>query len=194
MIGSVLLPVLLLGVIAAMDRALQQRGLGVLATGLLDEPAHAATATLTLLTGAGWPSLRRHRSFALSAIAAAMAIDVDHLPIYLGFPQFAELGRPVTHSLTTAAVLALAWLISGRRWPIVAGAAVGVLLHFVRDVFTGPGVPLYWPLSDSIERLPYRDYWWLMVSLTALATLRALVEIWRDRRPGIVAATGNTGH
>ena len=120
---------------------------------LLDEPAHLATAAL-LLASVG--ALRRMRPV-LITLAASVAIDVDHLPLYAGAPMGAA-GRPPTHSLLTVAALAGAGLLVKRRRGDLLACAAGVALHLVRDVATGPGVPLWWPLSPRAVQVPYAVY------------------------------------
>jgi inner membrane protein len=51
--------------------------------------------------------------------------------------------------------LAAAW---PRRRPLLLGLAFGVGAHFVRDIATGPGLPLGWPFSDRMVQLPYVVY------------------------------------
>ena len=143
--------------------------------GLLDEPAHLLTAWLLLV--ALLP--RRRRDVLPWALLGAVAIDLDHVPLYLWGVGTATLeGRPVTHSLAFAAVLllaaALATRMPGRRAAVpVAGLAVGVLLHLVRDVATGPGVPLVWPVRDASVLMPYPVYAALLALVTAAAALRS---------------------
>jgi len=56
-------------------------------------------------------------------------------------------------------------------WWLFAGLALGVCLHFVRDVATGgTGVPLFWPADrHSDVRAPYRVYYGLLVGAAAAA-------------------------
>jgi inner membrane protein len=74
-----------------------------------------------------------------------------------------------------------------RRWPLAM--AVGVGLHLVRDVATGPGVLLVWPISDREFVAPYSAYLLLCLALAVIATLR-VIGAWRtdaetgDRRGG----------
>ncbi len=172
-----LLPVGLVAVIVGADLALEHAR-SRLAIGLLDEPAHLATAVLALLAGVGARRLASAPAFTLVAVLAACAIDMDHVPLYAGVPGVADVGsRPYSHSLLTVLLLAAAWLVTGRRWPVLAGAAVGVTLHFVRDVATGPGLQLWWPFGHR-ELLPYRWYLGLVVVMGVVAVLRA----WRARR------------
>ena len=101
-----------------------------------------------------------------------MAIDIDHVPLYTFAPGFDVGGRPPTHSLLTVLVLAgVAVLIPAVRTPF-AGLALGVCLHFVRDVATGPGVPLLWPLHDSAVRVPYAAYLAVLAVAVGVATWR----------------------
>jgi inner membrane protein len=168
-----LLPPLLAVVVVVLDVVLQSRVWPVPILGLLDEPAHFATAWLVLraLTPRNTPSWLWG-----AALVASVAIDVDHVPLYLTDGHFAvQGGRPPTHSLSLAALLAMVGLAgSAMRWEL--GAATGVLLHLVRDAATGPGVPLLWPVSDAAVLVPYPAY------LGTVAVL-ALVAVARGR-PG----------
>ncbi len=168
------LPAALLVFIGMLDLVNAATPFSVLLTGLLDEPAHLATAALALLAIAGSDRLTRHPYLTTAALAASMLIDVDHVPLYAGVPHVAATGgRPFSHSLTTVLILALIWLVTGRRRPVLAGAAAGVCLHFVRDIATGPGLPLFWPMSSETARLPYAAYVAVLVAFTLAATLRA---------------------
>lgn len=176
------LPGALVGAIAVLDLVNRATPFQVLLTGLLDEPAHLATAALVLLGVAGGPRLARHPVLTVSALAASMLIDIDHVPLYAGVPHIADGGgRPFSHSLTTVAVLGAVWLATGRRWPVLAGAAIGVCLHFVRDVATGPGLQLFWPATSEVIRLPYAWYFVVVVALGVAASARALRDRHRAR-------------
>ena len=171
-----LLPPALAGLILGCDLAMEHAH-SRLAIGLLDEPAHLATAVLALLAVVGGRRLAAAPAFTSAAVVASCAIDVDHVPLYAGVPGVADVGsRPYSHSLLTVLLLALAWLVTGRRWPVLAGAAVGVTLHFVRDAATGPGLQLWWPFGQR-ELWPYRWYVGLVVVLPVVAAARA----WRCR-------------
>jgi inner membrane protein len=116
-----------------------------------------ATAALVLVAAPRWLGPET----AAWALAGSVAIDVDHVPLYAGLDQVAvgENERPFTHSLlTTAALLGGSRLAAGRRRTALAGLAAGTLLHFVRDVGTGPGAPLLWPLYRRSLRIPYAAY------------------------------------
>jgi inner membrane protein len=144
--------------IGALDLVGEAASWPVVVRGLLDEPAHLLTAYVLLLA-MGRPLVPGGRD--AWALTGAVLIDVDHLPQFLGFPGWAVAGgRPPTHSLALVLVLLGAGL-AGRRVAAARYLAIGVLLHFVRDLATGPGVPLLWPLRGSVL-LPYAGYAALM--------------------------------
>jgi mannan endo-1,4-beta-mannosidase len=159
---------------------------GSLAYGLVDEPAHLATAAVglaaLLAVARRWPS----RRFLAAALVASVAIDVDHIPGYLGSHALAgALPRPYPHSLLLIAVLlSVAWA-SPRRdlGQISLGAAFGVGAHLLRDLATGPGVPLLWPFTDGVSTMPYAVF-------AALLGAGALVSLRGQRRmrPRLVGA------
>lgn len=161
------------------DDAVQHVGhLSVPALAALDEPAHLLTAALVLvalgvLTPGRWP-----RRWVRVALVASVAIDVDHLPLYAHVSSFERTGRPPTHSLLTVVVLVLGALLL-RRWRAeLAGAALGITLHFVRDICTGPGLPLLWPISRADARLPYG---WEVAALLVAAAVAAVRLSRRER-------------
>jgi inner membrane protein len=142
------------------------------AIGVLDEPAHLATAGTVLLAVCGWSTLALHPREVLVVLVSAVLIDVDHVPLYLGLDRIAPAGRPVSHSLATVVVfLVVAVLVAPRwsRWPLAV--ACGVSLHLVRDLATGPGISLFWPLTDRAALVPYVFYAGVFVGLGAVATI-----------------------
>jgi inner membrane protein len=154
--------------VVAVDLMLAQRACPLLINAPLDWTGHLLTAALLLVAlprsarGKIWPW----------ALLGSVAIDIDHVPLYTFAPWFDVGGRPPTHSLLTVLVLAgVAVLIPAVRTPF-AGLALGVCLHFVRDVATGPGVPLLWPLHDSAVRVPYAAYLAVLVVAVGVATWR----------------------
>ena len=170
------LPIGLMVLITVLDVINRATPFQVFLTGLLDEPAHLATSVLILLALAGGRRLARHTTLTVTALAASLLIDIDHIPLFAGVPSVADDGgRPYSHSLTTVVVLAAAWFITGRRWPVLAGAAIGVCLHFTRDIATGPGLQLLWPVSSAFIRMPYAWYLTLVVVLALVCILRALI-------------------
>jgi inner membrane protein len=167
--------------IGLLDVAQQARRWSVVMTGILDEPAHLLTAALFLAAFLPW----RACAAAPWALAGAVLIDLDHVPLYLWGALTAEgSGRPVTHSLTTVLVLACAGVLSrGRSRTILTGLSLGIGLHLVRDLGTGPGVPLWWPTDAHSVRLPYLAYVIALAVVTAVAVGRRTLLHLRARRP-----------
>ena len=128
--------------------------------GLVDGPAHLATCLLILLGLAARVRPGPALAFATAALVASVAIDLDHLPGYLGWEVLDGAGpRPYPHCLLTVAlIVALASIAPGRLQAILLGAAFGVATHLFRDLATGPGVSLFWPLSDAVIELPYAAF------------------------------------
>jgi inner membrane protein len=149
-------PVLLAGMALAFDAADRRVPFSILATGLLDEPAHLATAALGLLVLVCLVDVPRR--FYVAALAASVAIDLDHIPLYLELLGN-EGQRPVSHSLSTVIVVAVAAAISRRHRAVLAGAATGLVLHLARDLVEGPGVRLFWPLQGTSWTA---GYWWFL--------------------------------
>lgn len=159
--------VALLVVVVLLDLVAQHVGGSTLVNGLLDEPAHLATAGLVLLALPLLP-LR----VAALVLVGSVGLDLDHVPLYLHVPHIeAAGGRPVTHSLLTVAVLLVAAGLAPASRQYLVALAGGVLLHFLRDIATGPGIPLFWPYDHAI-RLPYQLYLAILVLLTLFAVLR----------------------
>lgn len=172
------LPAGLIATVLALDAVGALRAWPVVVVGALDEPAHLATAAVLLLAAADRRKLARHQAAVLTALACSMAIDVDHLPVYLGAERFADGGRPATHSLLTVGTLLVAAALARRARPVLLGAATGVCLHFVRDLGTGPGLPLLFPFTWAEVRVPYPVY----VGLLAAAGVAATVRLRRQGR------------
>jgi inner membrane protein len=165
-------------VIAGLDLLAASRDWHLAAIGVLDEPAHLLTAALVLAL--------LPRSFATRvgawALAASMAIDLDHIPLYTFAPGFAtEGGRPPTHSLGTILVLLLAGLLVPRWRAAFVGIASGVGLHFLRDIGTGPGLSLGWPIVPENIRIPYYAYFAVMAVVAGLVVVARRPRV--DTRP-----------
>lgn len=163
-------------VFLAADWADQRAGGSFFPGGVLDEPAHFLTALLLLQA---LPA-RRRRPLAVPALIASVAIDLDHIPQYLGY-DFLTAGtpRPYTHSLTTLAVLLALALAISRHRTLFGGLALGVVLHFFRDLAEGNGgggVALLWPLSDHAYSYPHPIYLAVMAGVTIAVLGRALVS------------------
>lgn len=143
--------------------------------GLRDAAAHLLTAWLFL---AAVPAVVPQ--LAVWALVGSVVIDLDHIPLYVWHVgAVTDGGRPITHSLATIVVLvALAGADRRLRTPLL-GLALGVVLHFVRDVATGPGLPLVWPLSVDNVQVPYPVYAVAVTGAAAAAT-------WRRTAPRLI--------
>ncbi|HEX3240974.1 MAG TPA: metal-dependent hydrolase [Solirubrobacterales bacterium] len=149
---------------------------GPLTYGLVDEPAHLATCVVLLLALAAAAGGRLPLPFVGAALIATVAIDLDHVPGLLGSHLITgALPRPYTHSIASIAVLlALAAVLKrGGQRQVALGLAFGISAHLLRDVATGPGVPLLWPLSEDVARMPYAIY----PAALALASLGAALRM-----------------
>jgi inner membrane protein len=168
-VARVVVPPLAVLAVVSLDLVSGLRSWPIPVTGLLDEPAHLATAWLALcaLTPRIPPPWLGE-----SALIASVAIDIDHVPLYLTGGRFAVDGaRPPTHCLLLTVLLTTVGLACPRvRWAV--GAAIGALLHFVRDVATGPGIPLLWPASDTAVLMPHLAYLGTIGGLALVAALR----------------------
>jgi inner membrane protein len=134
--------------------------------GVVDWIGHLATGLVlvALLT----PPLR----VAVAIMVCSVVIDVDHLPLELGTDVLtAGTPRPYTHSLLTLVVVLL--VAGALRSPVLLGAAIGLAGHFLRDLGTGDGIPLLWPLSDAGASVPFALYVGILTGLAAVAALRA---------------------
>jgi membrane-bound metal-dependent hydrolase YbcI (DUF457 family) len=150
----------LFGVVVALDLLWSQfvGSTGHLAYALVDEPAHLATCTVALLALAALGPASPQRRFAAAALLASMAIDLDHIPGYLGSHLLSGgLPRPYGHSALLVIAIAGAGWASRRRdvREVSLGIAFGVATHLFRDLATGPGVPLFWPVSSDVVTFPY---------------------------------------
>jgi membrane-bound metal-dependent hydrolase YbcI (DUF457 family) len=155
---------------------------------VVDEPAHLATGLLFLLALVTLMRSRRPApSFISAAVVASVAIDLDHVPGLLGWHGLTEgAPRPYTHSLVTPLALIVVGLMArGRARPIAFGAAFGVCAHLVRDLCTGPGVALLWPLSSAAVRLPYVVFALVLVWTAGVIAVAAA-------RPGRSPSSGRT--
>jgi len=174
-------PLLLAAVALAFDAADRRIAFGVWTTGPVDEVAHLSTAALGLLVLARF--IDAPRRFYVAALIASFAIDVDHIPLYLGLAGN-QAQRPVTHSLSTVAVFVVAAAASRRLRVVLAGVATGLVLHFARDIAEGyPGVRIFWPLQDTSWMV---GYWWflgMIVAFTAARLMLVAVGLPHTRMP-----------
>jgi inner membrane protein len=131
---------------------------GSLAYGLADDPAHLVTAALALVWLRSVIRTPLSAPFVLAALGASVAIEVDHIPGYLGSHLLTgSLPRPYTHSMLLVFAPVAIGLASRRRAisELSLGIGCGVAAHLLRDLATGPGAPLFWPISGATERVPY---------------------------------------
>jgi len=174
-------PLLLAAVALAFDAADRRIPFGVWTTGPVDEIAHLSTAALGLLVLALF--IDAPRRFYVAALIASIAIDVDHIPLYLGLLGN-QAHRPVTHSLSVVAVVAVTAAVSRRHRAVLAGVASGLVLHFARDIAEGyPGVRVSWPLQDSYWMASYRWFLGMIVVLTATQLALVSARLLRTRIP-----------
>lgn len=139
------------------DWAFLRSGRGYFPGGLFDETAHLMTALLLLQ---GIPPRQREK-IAVPALIASVAVDLDHVPQYLGYGFLSEgTARPYAHSLLTPLMLLGIALLARRHRRLFIGLALGAGLHFFRDLAegNGSGVPLLWPLSDHSFNYPHATY------------------------------------
>jgi inner membrane protein len=162
-------PLLLVTVVVCID-LITDAGSRSAQVGVLDEPAHLATGILVLLLVVALLPTTPGMAFALAVLVACVAIDLDHIPQYLGWQGLTEgTPRPYTHSLLTPLVLcALAAVSRGAVRAIVLGAAVGVGAHLLRDVATASGVALFWPATSEAPRISHPSYIVVLVLIAAV--------------------------
>lgn len=134
--------------------------------GVFDWIGHLATGVVLVAL------LVPPRRMAAAILVFSVAIDLDHLPLELGSDVLtAGTPRPYTHSLLTLlVVLAAAGIL---RSQILLGAAIGLAGHFLRDLGTGDGIALLWPLSDAGVSIPFALYVGILTGLAAVAALRS---------------------
>lgn len=162
------------------DALIGWHGLGFIGRGVVDEPAHLATAlvvlgAITRLRG-GPPS----PLFTWSMLLLSVFIDIDHIPQQLGTDALtAGTARPYTHALWLPVLLCLAWALARRRaalrhrpmptgaQQVLAGAAWGIAAHFLRDIATAQ-ISLWWPVTSFAVKVPYG---WYVAALMVLVAV-----------------------
>jgi len=177
---------LLVGSVLGFDLlwALAEGSTDTVAYGLLDEPAHLATCAIGILALAAIRGRAPSARFSAAALLASVAIDVDHIPGYLGSHVLTGSSpRPYSHSAALVLLLLLGAACSRRRErrQIWLGLGFGVAMHLFRDLATGPGIPLLWPISQAAVGVPYALYAAALVgaTLSALAAVRRLAPVRR---------------
>src|SRR5262249_15907475 len=147
-------------------------------------PAHLATALVLLGALIRVRGALPDQRFGWAMLACSVLIDLDHLPAEFGSRVLTHgTPRPYTHALWVVIVLTLAWSAArfvairpGRARParvelILAGGALGVAAHFVRDIGTAP-MSFWWPITKTAVEVPY---WWYVM---ALAIVIAVGPVW----------------
>jgi inner membrane protein len=152
-----------LGAVVALDALIAVSHLHFPLLGFLDDPAHAATGLIVL---AAWGRVRVPGPL-LAFWCGAVAIDLDHLTLLAGWDGFSRgTGRPYSHSLATVAIAGIVAFVVPRWRRLAIAFIIGLLTHFSRDLATGDGVALLWPLDYHQFTVPYALW---LGSLTALA-------------------------
>ena len=173
--------VLSAGGLVVADWAFSHFGNSAFPGGVLDETAHALTMLLVLSAIGGCAD----KAFAVSALVGSVLIDLDHLPRELGTSWLTSgTPRPHTHSLLTIGILlASAWVWKRRR-RVLAGLALGVSIHFMRDLAeSGAGVSLLWPWSNRAFTVPHNVYLSMVVLLVSMTVARLVWRQFRGERP-----------
>lgn len=155
-------------------------GMNFAMRGLLDWPAHFATALVILGALIRVRGVAPDQRFGWTMLACSVLIDIDHLPAEFGSDLLTNgTPRPYTHALWVVIALALAWaiarlIVTHSGWPrpalaelLLAGTAWGVAAHFVRDIVTAP-MSLWWPMTDAAVEVPY---WWYVLALAVLIVI-----------------------
>lgn len=171
--------------LAGADWGKRVTGDSLFPAGPLDELAHFLTTLLIF-----WALGPRARTrFLVPALVASVAIDADHIPDRLGLYWFTEgTPRPYTHSLLTIVIVVGAATLWRRRRDLLLGIAIGLVIHFWRDMAEGGGgVSLLWPFSDHAFNYPHGVY------VAAMAVIVAIDAALLARRRSIAPAVGVAG-
>ena len=107
---------------------------------------------------------------------ASVAIDVDHVPGALGDDVLTRgTPRPYTHSVLSVLVVLLAAALWRSRRDVLLGVAIGLTIHFWRDMAeSDTGVSLAWPVSDiSGSVLSHTGYLLAMAVFVIVAAVRS---------------------
>ncbi len=168
---------------------------GSIAYGLIDEPAHLATCAIVLLAALSLSGARLPPRFVGAALISSVAIDLDHLPGYLGTHLLTgSMPRPYTHSLLLVVVLVAVGALTKRRdrRQIWLGIAFGVGAHLLRDLATGPGVPFFWPATGMVATIPYPAFVGSLLLAALVVAFNPGFERRNRARPGTGSAAVNT--
>ena len=179
-------------VIAITDLTIPWHEFGFVLRALADEPCHLATTLVVL--GAMTRLLRSPPSplFGSVMLSSSVLIDLDHLPLEFGSSVLtAGTPRPYTHAFWVVAVLAAAAAVarywrghantpaSGTVMRVLAGAALGVSAHFLRDIATAP-MSFWWPVSSVAVQVPYGWYMGALAVIIAVPPRRQRMHDVQD--------------
>lgn len=144
-------------------------------SGIFDWTAHLGTSLLIL----NLLPLRWRRAILAPALIFSVLIDADHIPYEFFNSTILMRGtpRPYTHSWVTPAAALLIALLWPRHRVFCVGAAVGLCLHFFRDLAEEPGngVALLWPFSDHADHYGHTLYFEIMAVILGLNLVRLAV-------------------
>jgi hypothetical protein len=144
----------------------------IIAEGAFDATAHLMTTLLVLWAVGGMI----YEQLLVPALVISVAIDLDHVPQYLG-TDFLTAGtpRPYTHALTSVVIVLLVAVLWRRRRTGAIAVAVGLVIHFWRDLAEpGSGVALLWPFTDHSFSLSHASYLAVMGLVIVVALCRAV--------------------
>lgn len=166
-------PPLAILTILFIDKAFDWSRHGLLSAAIADATAHLLTALLLLVA----IPRRMPPYFIIGALSAALLIDLDHLPLVLGFDLLTrQTGRPVTHAIWTIALtFILAVATRNRVRFVLFGVSYGLIAHFARDLAsTSAGVPLLWPVITHGFTIPFGAHVALLLACWA-------AFVWQSR-------------
>ena len=164
------------------------QGLSFVPRALVDEPCAVATALIVLGAITRFRAAPPDPKFGWSLLAWSVLIDVDHLPQEFGTSVLTEgTPRPYLHALWVLVLLILVVLVA-RYWSqhgkapmaagtmqVLAGAAWGIAVHFLRDVATAP-MSLWWPVTKAALQEPYWCYVLELLVIVAVPPIRRRVS------------------
>ncbi len=141
-------------------------------SGIFDWTAHIGTSLLILnLLPQRW-----RRPILPAALIFSVVIDADHIPQRLFHSYVLTEGtpRPYTHSWVTPAAALLIALVWPKHRAFFIGAAVGLCLHFFRDLAEEPGsgVSLFWPFTKHAYHYSHPLYFEIMAVIFGLNLIR----------------------
>ncbi len=175
-------PLAAVAVVVVLDVAQRSSAAPVPVAVLMDAVSHLLGAYVLVCAVLPRPALRRLVTW---VVVGAVAMCVVHWPLHLRDGGLADqVLPPPAPSVVTGLVLACL-AVSPVLRRAALGLAAGVALHLVRDAATGPGVPLLWPLTESVVLVPYPWYTGLLVVAGTVGALRWYRDpLFPGRPPG----------